>query len=207
MRGLASPRRTGTCVALIAAGLLAHGPAAAQSVPAIAEPPAIVVETRSLETRQPSWFAEVITRVAKDPTTYALPPIVYTAHRLDWDSSQKVFPFGYNEGNPKFTITGLPSDVPVSHAEGNRRILKYAAKTIGNSIINNAACAIIERRLIERAPHRRKLIRTLGWIERTLVASYWSYHLTHNQMAQWRLNERLAGDLRARQAASQAAVP
>ena len=134
-------------------------------------------------------------RVVKDPTTYALPPIVYTAHRLDWDSSQKLFAHGYLEANPNFTLTGRVNDVPISHAAGNRRILRYSASMIGRSVLNNGICALVERRLIERAPHRRKLIRTLGWIERGFVTAYWSYRLTHNQVGQWRENERLLGTL------------
>ena len=137
----------------------------------------------------------MFTRVAKDPTTYALPPIVYTAHRLDWDSSQKLFAHGYLEANPKFTLSGRVDDVPISHAAGKRRILRYSASMIGRSALNNGICALVERRLIERAPHRRKLIRTLGWIERGFVTAYWSYRLTHNQVGQWRDNERVLAGL------------
>ena len=162
---------------------------------------------RSIEGAHRSASAEVFTRVAKDPTTYALPPIVYTAHRLDWDSSQKLFAHGYLEANPKFTLTGRVDDVPISHAAGNRRILRYSASTIGRSLLNNGICALVERRLIERAPQRRKLIRTLGWIERGLVTTYWSYRLTHNQVGQWRDNERVLAGLQTRTATPAAAVP
>jgi hypothetical protein len=88
-------------------------------------------------------------------------------------------------------------DVPISHQAGNKKILRYSLSMIGRSALNNAACAIVERRLIDRHPERRKLIRTLGWIERGLVTAYWSYRLTHNQVAQWRDNERVLGQLRA----------
>lgn len=202
MRGLFSPWRTAACGAVIATCLSTVSPVAAQSLtdvpdlPALA-PPAIAIETRPIDAdlRRP-LLADTVTRVLKDPTTYALPPVVYTAHRLDWDSSQKLFAHGYLEANPEFTITGRVDDVPISHDAGKKRILRFAAGTIGRSVLNNAACAIVERRLIERYPHRRKLIRTLGWIERTFVAGYWSYRLTHNQVRQWQDNERTLGILR-----------
>lgn len=152
-------------------------------------------DVRSIEGRQRPLLVEAFTRVVKDPTTYALPPIVYTAHRLDWDSSQKLFAHGYLEANPKFTLTGRVDDVPISHEAGKRRILRYSASMIGRSMLNNGICAIVERRLIEKAPHRRKLIRTLGWIERGLVTAYWSYRLTHNQVSQWRDNQRVLAGL------------
>jgi hypothetical protein len=197
--------------------LLAASPAAAQLVPAGTELPALAadtrpvdtpaIDTRSIEGAQRPVLAEVFMRVVKDPTTYALPPIVYTAHRLDWDSSQKLFAHGYLEANPKFTLSGRVDDVPISHAAGKRRILRYSASMIGRSALNNGICALVERRLIERAPHRRKLIRTLGWIERGFVTAYWSYRLTHNQVGQWRDNERVLRTLQTPVAAASAAVP
>ena len=66
-------------------------------------------------------------------------------------------------------------------------------------MLNNGICALVERRLIDRSPHRRKLIRTLGWVERGFATAYWSYRLTHNQVGQWRDNERVLGELRALQ--------
>lgn len=203
MRGFPSAWRTASCGAAIATCLLAVNPVSAQSLADLPDPPPLAIppttiEARSFDTelRRP-LFTETITRVLKDPTTYALPPIVYTAHRLDWDSSQKLFAHGYLEANPDFTVTGRVDDVPISHQAGKRKILRYAAGTIGRSVLNNAACAIVERRLIERYPHRRKLIRTLGWIERSLVTTYWSYRLTHNQVRQWQDNERALGSIRA----------
>jgi hypothetical protein len=94
--------------ALLAAALLSASPAAAQLVPAPGELPPIEthaqkmpVDSRSIEGSTHSLLGETVTRVLKDPTTYALPPIVYTAHRLDWDSSQKLFAHGSLEANPK----------------------------------------------------------------------------------------------------------
>jgi hypothetical protein len=207
MRGLLSSCLEPARGALIATCLLVGNPAAAQIVPDGTDLPPLEITTRSIEGGQRSVLGEVLVRVLKDPTTYALPPIVYTAHRLDWDSSQKLFAHGYLEANPKFTLTGRIDDVPISYAAGNRRILRYSAATIGRSVLNNGICAVVERRLIDRAPHRRKLIRALGWIERGMVTAYWSYRLTHNQVGQWIDNERVLGGLPPSPLATAAATP
>lgn len=204
MRELITPCLGAVRGALMAATVLSASPVAAQLVPGAAELPPIESQASSIrgESRQGdgsthSLLSETFTRVLKDPTTYALPPIVYTAHRLDWDSSQKLFALGYLEANPKFTVTGRVDDIPISHAAGKRRILRYSASMFGRSALNNGICAIVERRLIEKAPHRRKLIRTLGWIERGFATAYWSYRLTHNQVHQWRDNERVLAGLQS----------
>ena len=207
MRGLLSSWLEPTRGALLVTCLAAGSPAAAQIVPDAGELPPLQIDTRSIEGAPRPLLAEAFMRVLKDPTTYALPPIVYTAHRLDWDSSQKLFAHGYLEANPNFTLTGRVDDVPISHAAGNRRILRYSASMIGRSALNNGLCALVERRLIERAPQRRKLIRTLGWIERGVVTTYWSYRLTHNQVGQWRDNERVLAGLQTPPAAPRAVVP
>jgi hypothetical protein len=207
MRGFPRAWRTASCGAALATCLLTAAPVAAQGLGQPADPPAILPPPITLDARPADGdlrrpiFRETVTRVLKDPTTYALPPIVYTAHRLDWDSSQKLFAYGYLEANPDFTLSGRADDAPISYHAGNRKILRFAAGTLGRSVLNNAACAIVERRLIDRYPHRRKLIRALGWIERSLVTSYWTYRLTHNQVRQWQDNERTLDMLRARSAA------
>jgi hypothetical protein len=147
---------------------------------------------------QPALLREVATRVVLDPTTWAPTGIVYTARQLDWSSSQAVFELGYLEANPRYTISGLSNDRPVGYAAGNRRIARETVGLLGWSVANNATSAFIERALIERAPHRRRLIRTLGWIERTAFASYWSYRLSRPRFEQWRSNERLVRELGGR---------
>ena len=214
MRRLITPSLGATRRAVIAAALLSASPAAAQLVPDAAALPPIeapssttAADARSTEGATHSLLGETVTRVLKDPTTYALPPVVYTAHRLDWDSSQKLFAHGYLEANPDFTVTGRVDDIPISHAAGKRRILRYSASMIGRSALNNGICALVERRLIEKAPHRRRLIRTLGWIERGVATAYWSYRLTHNQVRQWRDNERVLAGLQSPPSAPLAARP
>ena len=198
MRGLFSPWRTGAG-ALIAIGLLAHTPAAAPELPVATAPSPFVVDAKTTgDIGQRPLLTETFVRVVKDPTTYLTPFVVYTTHRLDWDSSQKLFAYGYYEANPQYTISGRVNDVPVGYAEGKRKILRYSLSTIGNGLVNNAACAIVERRLIERNPQHRKLIRTLGWIERGVFNAYWAEKLSRNQRLQWQDNNRVLADLRFR---------
>ena len=206
MRASSRSWRAASYSAVVATCLISSTPVSAQAVsdpPVFRTPPPVAVDTRTFdgEERRP-LLAETISRVLKDPTTYALPAVVYTAHRLDWDSSQKLFAYGYLERNPDFTLSGRVDDLPISHAAGKRKILRYSLQTIGHSILNNAASAVVERQLIDRYPQRRKLIRTLGWIERGLVTGYLSYRLTHNQFQQWQDNERTLRALRG-----QAATP
>jgi hypothetical protein len=137
-------------------------------------------------------LSEVAKRVAWDPTTYAPTILVYTTRQLDWNTSQPLFRMGYFETHPGYTRSGLSPDVPVSYAEGNRRIRRQTTILFGRSLANNAICAGIERALIARAPRHRKLIRTLGWIERTAFASYWSYTLSIRHIEQWQRNQAMA---------------
>lgn len=144
---------------------------------------------------QPALFKEIATRVALDPTTYAPTIVVYTARQLDWSSSQLLFKAGYIEANPGYTVSGRPVDTPVSYAAGNRRIARDTIGLLGWSASNNAFSALVERSLIARAPRHRRLIRTLGWIERGSFAAYWGHRLSRRHFEQWRANQRLAREL------------
>jgi hypothetical protein len=141
---------------------------------------------------------EVVRRVAVDPTTYAPTIVVHTARQLDWSSSQPLFALGYVEANPRYTTTGLPAGPPVPYAVGNRRIVGDTVGLLAKSAVNNTASAVIERMLIARAPQHRRLIRTLGWIERASFGAYWAQRLSSRHFHQWRENERLARQLGAR---------
>src|SRR5687767_886851 len=65
---------------------------------------------------------DVAKKVLVDPTTYAPAVISFAAMRWDWRTSQVLFDRGWIEGNPQFTVSGRPNDVPMSYAEGNRLI-------------------------------------------------------------------------------------
>ena len=144
------------------------------------------------EQDQPSFLTDTVKRVVIDPTTYLPATISYDATYRDWQTSQPLFQHGFYERNPRYTVSGLPNDVPLSHGAGNRKILTDAMFNLGTSVTNNVTANIIERVLVERYPEHRKLWRTLGWVERISFASYMSYRLSigHYRQAQW--NEQVA---------------
>jgi hypothetical protein len=164
---------------LVAAGLLAFSIAAA---PLHAE--GVATATR-----------EIFKQVALDPTTFGPAAVSYTAERLDWKSSQVFFQHGYLEHNPQFTISGRPDDVPISYGAGKSVILKNALMDLGTSAVNNAAVRIVERFLSNKYPNRKKLIRTMGWIERISFAVSLGTVQSSKHFRQWRENERLAREL------------
>jgi hypothetical protein len=163
----------------------------------LAAPRAGVAQSGTPDSDRP-LLREVASRVALDPTTYGPTVVVYTARQLDWSSSQALFTHGYLEANPRYTVSGRPNDAPIGYAAGNRRIARETLGLFGWSAANNATAATIEGLLIRRTPRHRRLIRTLGWIERTAFASYWGYRLSKPRFEQWRANERVARELERR---------
>ncbi|HSK11121.1 MAG TPA: hypothetical protein VK911_16180 [Vicinamibacterales bacterium] len=137
----------------------------------------------------------VIKEVALDPTTYAPALIAWGATHLDWQSSQVFFENGWWEQNPRFTVSGRAGDTAIGYGAGNQKIFLDALATLRLSLINNVPERAIEALLIRRYPQHRTLLRTLGWIERTGVASYWAYRLSARHFRQWRENERRARQL------------
>lgn len=126
------------------------------------------------EERRPfSW--DVARDVLFDPTTYAPAIISHEAIRQDWKTSQVLFANGWLEQNPRFTVSGKANDVPVSYQEGSKRIRRAALTTLQYSAINNVGAQVAERLLVTRFPHRKKLIRTLSWVERIAFASVLAY--------------------------------
>ena len=142
------------------------------------------------EPRPVLW--DIARSVLSDPTTYAPATLAYTAHRLDWKSSQVFFAHGWVESNSTFTVSGRPNDVPVSYQRGVRLIGVDALGMLGVSGVNNLAAGIGERILITRYPTRRTFWHTLGWIERISVASYVSYVSSASHLRQIGINRRMA---------------
>jgi len=142
-----------------------------------------------------SFLLDTVKAVALDQTTYAPAFLYYGTTRLDWNSSQVFFQNGILEHNERFTISGRPDDVAISYGAGNKLILMDTLTILQMSAVNNVTNNLIERVLIARYPRQRKLFRTLGWIERTGFASYWSYRLSVGHYRQWRANERVARQL------------
>lgn len=144
---------------------------------------------------RPWSFWRTTRQVIFDPTTYAPAIISYEATKLDWDTSQVFFRNGYVEGNPRFTVSGNPNDTPLSYGRGQRLILSDTLQILGGSMANNFLERTFEQMMLERFPDHPKLMKTIGWIERTAFASYWSYRLSANHFRQWKANERAAADL------------
>jgi hypothetical protein len=135
---------------------------------------------------------DVARAVLLDPTTYVPAIVSNEAMMRDWKASQLLFAHGWLESNPRFTITGLPNDVPVSYDEGRRRIHHTSWRVLQYSALNNAVAGIGERLLISRYPHRKKLIRTISWIERISYASLIAYRNAADHFRQAEENRRLA---------------
>lgn len=147
------------------------------------------------DAERPLPAVQIIKQVGSDPTTYAPAVISVEALHLDWSSSQVFFQHGFLESNPRFTISGRPNDVPIGFGDGNAKILKIALATLRMSLVNNTASAIVEGLAIRRFPEHRKLVRTLGWIERVSLATYWSHHESFQYFRQWQRNEETARQL------------
>ena len=139
-----------------------------------------------------SFVPGVLKRVIFDPTTYAPAVVSWEATRLDWRSSQVFFQNGWLEHNPRFTVSGRRDDTAIGYTAGNRQILTDSIGILPLSLVNNASARVVERLLMPRYPNHRKLLRTIGWIERNAVASYWTYRLSAGHFRQWQGNERRA---------------
>jgi hypothetical protein len=139
-----------------------------------------------------SAVGSIFKRVVFDPTTYAPAVIAYDGTMRDWNTSQPFFRNGYVERNERFTLSGLPNDRPLSYEGGRRRILNDAFVTLEMSLINNVGSQVFERILIDRFPEQRKLVRTLGWIERSAFASFMAYHLSAQHYRQAAANQAYA---------------
>jgi hypothetical protein len=141
---------------------------------------------------QPNIVADVAKGVLLDPTTYAPAIITWEATHLDWRSSQVFFRNGFSEQNPNFTLSGRSNDVAISYADGNRQILMDVFANLQVSLVNNVSTRVVEHWLVPRCPSHRKLVRTLGWVERSVVASLLTYQMSAVHFQQWRDNEQRA---------------
>ena len=139
-----------------------------------------------------SLFWDLTKSVVFDPTTYAPAAISYTSMKMDWKSSQPLFRNGWVEQNHRFTVSGRPNDVPVSFADGNKKIRHMALMHLQESVINNVATNLFERVLVQKYPQHRKLFKTLSWIERIAFSSYMSYVASANHFKQAQRNNELA---------------
>ena len=137
-------------------------------------------------------FWDVTKAVVFDPTTYAPATLTYTSMKMDWDSSQTLFRNGWVEQNHRFTVSGRPNDLPISFADGNKKIRNMALLHLQESLINNTAANVFERVLSNRYPQHRTLFKVLSWVERIAFASYVSYAASANHFKQAERNRQLA---------------
>ena len=160
---------------------------------------AVIMLAASTAFTQPLGHAPFVPGLVKgvifDPTTYAPAIVAWEATRLDWQSSQIFFRNGLFEHNPRFTVSGRGDDTAIGYAAGNRQIFTDSIANLQLSLVNNVSERAMERLLIPRYPNHRKLLRTIGWIERSAMASYWSYRLSAGHFRQWQENERRARQL------------
>lgn len=140
----------------------------------------------------PALTVEAAKQTLLDPTTYAPAGFLYVSSRLDWNSSQVFFAHGDVEENPRYTLTGLPHDRPLSYSAGNKQLLTDALSVASVSLVNNAIAHFTVDAMAIRNPEHAKLWKALGWIERTAVASSLSYMLSVQHFRQWQANERIA---------------
>lgn len=140
----------------------------------------------------PSLMVEATKQTLLDPTTYAPAGLLYVSSRLDWNSSQVFFAHGDLEQNPRYTISGLPHDLPVSYQQGNKQLLTDALSVASVSAVNNVVAHFTVDAMVIRNPAHRKMWKALGWIERTAVASSMSYVLSVQHFRQWQMNEQIA---------------
>ena len=151
---------------------------------------------RAQAERQRPFAWDVARAVLIDPTTFAPALISYEATQQDWKTSQIFFANGWLEQNALFTVSGRPNDRPVAYGEGVRRIRSEALTVLAYSAFNNAGAGVLERLFVERYPKRKRLIRTLSWVERIAFASVLTYRASAHHFRQASNNRRLAREYR-----------
>jgi hypothetical protein len=148
----------------------------------------VVLFASSAVAQEKPSLSRSLTAALKDPTTWAPAGIGFVAKKLDWDSSQRLFALGSTEMNPRFTINGQSDAPPISFAAGNRIILRRTAVVAAESYTHNVIAVSIDRALQRRFPAHRRLVSTLGWIERLAFASGRAYLVSAASWRAWRTN-------------------
>lgn len=130
------------------------------------------------EADRPSAIADIVKGVVFDPTTYGPALISYDATMRDWKTSQPFFRNGFVERNARFTVSGRSNDTAVSYTVGRNQIVRDTLTTFGTSAVQNLTSRIVEHALLARYPEHRKMVKTIGWIQRIGVGSLVSYQLS-----------------------------
>jgi hypothetical protein len=145
--------------------------------------------------KRSSAFADVVKGVVLDPTTYAPALIGYDATMRDWNTSQPFFRNGFVEHNQRFTVTGQPDDTALNYMVGRNQIFKDAVTAFGVTAVQNATSRVVERALLQKYPNHRKIVKSIGWIQRVSIASLMSYHLAAPHYRQAQINAQRAAEL------------
>ena len=145
--------------------------------------------------KRSSAFADVVKGVVFDPTTYAPALIGYDATMRDWNTSQPFFRNGFVEHNQRFTVTGQPDDTALNYMVGRNQIFKDAVTAFGVTAAQNATSRLVERALLQKYPNHRKVVKSIGWIQRASIASLMSYHLAAPHYRQAQINAQHAAEL------------
>ncbi len=132
--------------------------------------------------------------VLVDPTTYGPLGASLLGKKLDWDTSQIFFEHGHGEMNPNYAVNG-PGSKAVSYATGNRKLVVESLLNFQLSIGNNAVTSAAERLLLMKYPEHRKLVKTIGWIEKVAANGYIGYYFSHLNFHQWQANKDRARQL------------
>jgi len=143
-----------------------------------------VARAQNDQDQAPSSLTQAIKFTLIDPTTYVPGIFNYQASMRDWQTSQVFFRNGFGEHSSEFTVSGLPNGIPIDYGAGRARILRDSLEIVALSAGQNVAT-----RLIARHPEHRKLVRTLGWVERVGLASAMSYWYSVNHYRQAQLNQ------------------
>jgi hypothetical protein len=143
----------------------------------------------------PSTFGRALKLTVLDPTTYAAPILYFDSTVRDWNTSQVFFRNGFVERNPRFTVSGLPGDPPLSYGAGRAQITKDAFAVLGVSAVHNFSSQMITQALQTRYPEHRKLIAVIGWAERIGVSSWMSYQVAMPHYRQTQRNQQMIATL------------
>jgi len=144
------------------------------------------------ETGRSNVVVDLTKAVLVDPTTYAPAALSYTSQRMDWNTSQVLFNAGWMEHNARYTVTGRADAPPISFEAGNRQIRRDALAHLQQSVVNNLSAQIFERALAQKYPDHRKLLKTLGWVERISFSSYVGYLASVDHFRQVQKNQDMA---------------
>lgn len=146
------------------------------------------------QNRVAGFVKDVAKDVLVDPTTYGPLGVSLLGKHLDWETSQIFFENGHGEMNPNYAVNG-PGSKAVSYTIGNRKLIVESLANFSLSVGNNAVISATERLLLNKYPKHRKLVKTIGWIEKVAVNGYIGYESSHLNFRQWRINEDRARQL------------